>query len=568
MTAKAAPEPAGTNSSLFFGGLCGIAAWYLWPEQSGSWQQQAFAGMLAGTSVIASLKGVRCWAKDIRIRKKIMDSEHPGTDHGSAREATEQELADRGLFDPSSGNLLGFKFGRAIFSPADTPFSLYEAPPGSGKDIYFCIGNILHRSLLGYSVFAPDVKLELGPMLIAGLREMGCEVWGINPTEQFMDVCGNIELGLYQSVLDAIYSSPSSRKDAVGIVGELAKLHLPDDKADGNKKYFIGGSQRCLSIPPLLYALIDPARCTPADSFDLLNDPKHFTRNLKTIVNDLEPFVEDDRIVAFLKSEARNLLDRAEKNPENLGSFLEWATQALGPYNQAGHLADYGHKAINNIKEMCERPITAFPMTPHSHTIEFESFTSILNANLLSACKRNPKKQRVHLCCNEFLNYRFANVASDLEVIRGLGVTADFFIQSFSGLVRKYGKEAAASVNDYCDVKVYAGLNSYERAKYVSDMLSESTISAKDYSYKSSPDDVNVSTKRLGRRLMTPDEILAMPRDEAWVFVKGLRPFKVKLFHYGHVEPWSAMVADNPLEGPPLKGETFLKINYPDRNCP
>ena len=93
-------------------------------------------------------------------------------------------------------------------------------------------------------------------------------------------------------------------------------------------------------------------------------------------------------------------------------------------------------------------------------------------------------------------------------------------------------------------------------------MLSEGTIARQDYSYRAVPDEVNVSTKRMGRRLMTADEIMAMPRDQAWVFVKGMRPFKVQLKHYGHVYPWNQMVGNNPLEGAPLQGKTLLKIDY------
>ena len=555
---------AGTNTSFFLSGATAYLTWQWWPESPAFFGHQMLAWTGVAVAATAALGGAKTYAHIIRNRRALRDSREAGINHGSAREAMEAELEARGMFEPSSGNFLGFKYGRAVFAPKDAPFSLYEAPPGSGKDIYFAVGNILHRSLLGYSVFAPDVKLELGPMLIPGLKAAGVETWGINPTHQFVDRCGDVELGLYQSILDAVYSdNPETRKDAVGIAKEIAQLQLPDSPGNDKNRYFSGGARRCLPVPPLLNALIDPANCTPGATFAMLNDPNQFIRVLQTIDKELEPLVEDDRIVAFLKSEARNLLARAEKNEENFGSFLEWATQVLSPYNQAGYLADYGRAPTHNIRQMCERPITAMPMVPFSHASQFESFTSILNANLLAAAKRNPRRQRVHLCCNEFLNYRFANIGSDLEVMRGLGITADFFIQSFSGLVRKYGREAAASVNDYGDVKVYAGLNSLERARYVSDMLSEATIASRDYSYRVSPDEVNISTKQLGRRLMTADEILAMPRDQAWVFVKGLRPIKVDLRHYGHVDPWKRMVGDNPLEGPALQGATLLKITYP-----
>lgn len=554
---------AAINANFFLASTLAFFTWKYWPDASASFYQQGLASLGAGVAGISGLTGGARLIHDVKHRRALLDSREAGIDHGSAREATEAELEARGMFDAGSGTFLGFKFGRAVFTPKDAPFGLYEAPPGSGKDIYFVVGNILHRAMMGYSVFAPDVKLELAPMLLPGLKAAGVECWGINPTKAHLETCGNVELGLFQAIIDAVYSETSNgRKDAVGIAKEIAQLLLPDKQGGSNSTYFSGGARRAIPIPVLLNALVDPAECTPGAAFAMLNDPNLFTEVLQTIDKKLEPMVEDDRIVEYLKSDARNLLSRAEKNEENFGSFLEWATQVLSPYNQAGYLSDYGRAPTNNIKEMCQRPIVAMPMLPFSHVTQFESFTSILNANLLSAAKRNPRQQRIHLCCNEFLNYRFANVGSDLEVMRGLGITADFFIQSFSGLVRKYGQEAAASINDYCDVKVYAGLNSLERARYVSDMLSEGTIARQDYSYRAAPDEVNVSTKRMGRRLMTADEIMAMPRDQAWVFVKGMRPFKVQLKHYGHVYPWNQMVGNNPLEGAPLQGKTLLKIDY------
>ena len=554
---------AGLNMSLFLGGAFGLAASTYWPDAHSLWQHQVLAWALAAGSATSTARGVTLFAKDIAAQRAILKSEEPGTDHGSAREATEKEMEERGCFDPSSGSFLGFKFGRAVFGPPDAPFAMFESPPGGGKDIFLNNGNVLHRSLLGQSVFASDVKIEIAPMLVQGLEDASIETWCVNPANKHPDICGNVVLGLYQALIDAVHSENGGQKDAVGIVQQFAALHLPDEMAEGGKKYFSAGAKRALSIPPLLNALVDPTRCNPTRSNELLNDPEAFIRVLKTILTKLESVGSDKEIVAHLQGEARNLLSRAETNPENFGSFLEWATQCLLPFSRAGHLADYGQHAERNIKALCERPITLFVMTPQSHMKEFEAFASILNANLLSAIKRQGRKQRIHLSLNEFLNYKFPDIASDLEIIRGFGVTADFFIQSYNGLVRKYGKETAASVSDYCDVKVFFGLNSYERAKHVSNMLSETTIAGRDYSYRpNDPSSLNATGKRHARPLMTADEILSMPRDQAWVFIKGLRPIKVHLAHYGVVDPWKKMVSDNPHEGPPLQGKTLLKINY------
>ena len=560
------PSPAsstpGVNGSFIASGLLAAGAWYLWPGTNSDLENGLLAGMCACTSAVSAIGGIRALTKNMRVRKKLIESEAESTQHGSAREATLDEIIARGCSDPNAGAFIGLRNVQPVFVPKGAPFTLVEGPPGSGKDIHMTVGDILHHSLRGISTFAPDVKCELGPMLAGALREAGVETWCINPTGKHLDICENVEVGLYDALIKAAHSADETRKDAIGIADQIAKLHLPDKDVDKSKLYFIGGSRRLIKIVALSLAIIDPANCNPGSVLLILNDVKQLVARLRSIITHLEPLTNNDGIVADLKSEAKNLLHRFETNPENFGSFLEWATQSLAPYNQAGHLSTYGSTATHDIADLTARPITAIPMTPLSHASEFESFTSIINANLISACKHNPRKQRVHLVCNEMLNYRFTNIASDLETMRGLGMTATFYVQSFSGLVRQYGKESAASINDYCDVKIYFGINSYERAKYVSDMLSEATINSKDYSYKSAPSDVNISSKRHARRLMTPDEIMAMPHNQAWVFIKGIRPFRVDLTHYGHIAPWKDMVADNPLEGTPLSGKTLLEIEY------
>lgn len=557
--------PVGVNGSLFASGMFGMAAWYFWPDAADSWQHHAFSWTLAGTALASGLGGIRALTDEIRVRRRLIESEVPGDDHGSAREATREEIIARGCTDPSGGVFLGFFEDLPIFVPADVPFTLVEQPPGTGKDINHVTGEILHKALSGCSVFAIDIKPETAPMLTQGLKDAGVETWCINPVRKHQDVCGNVEVGLYEALIKAAHSNGERRKNAVGIAAKLAKLHLPDKQTDQSKLYFVGGSRRAIRIIALLKALVDPANCTPGAVCRLLNDVDAFVATLKAVVSELEPFVADDRIVAALKSEAKNLLNRYETNPENFGSFIEWATQALAPYNEAGYLADYGTASTHDIYELTERPITAFVMAPLSHADEFESFISILNDNLLTACKQNPREQKVHLVANEALKYRFDDIAGDLETLRGLGVTATFYIQSFNGLVRQYGKETAASVADYCDCKVYGGINSYDRAKFLSDMLSQATVASKDYSYRSAKDDVNISAKRHSRPLMSPDEIMSMPRDQVWVFLKCLRPFRVNTKHYGHIDPWKLMVGKNPMEGPPLLGPTLLEIDYPER---
>ena len=299
--------------------------------------------------------------------------------------------------------------------------------------------------------------------------------------------------------------------------------------------------------------------------FKILNDPAKFIKRLVYLRDHFEAVDQDDGLVAFVKSEAANLLHRVKKNEENFSSFLEGATQPLLPFNQGGRLSGFGAEAIKNIVEMRQKQVIVFIMSPLSHKRDFQALNSQINQDVLAACKRIPDGHPIHIVGEEALSYDYQDLTSDMETLRGLGITADFYIQSFAGLVKKMGAQAAQAIESYADVKIYAGLNSLERRKHLSDLLSEATIKKQDYSFAAVADKVNVSSKEMGRRTMTQAEIHTMDKTQAWMIVRGMHPFQLTLTHYGQVSPWSDWVAKNPILGSRLPADPLFTIQYPEK---
>ena len=550
------------NCQLFVAGLFGLGAWVLWPDHWGEWPQNMLCGVAAFVCVIGIAGGTRAMVRDYRLRQSFELSQSVSNDHGSSHESEWEDVVAQRMDDPNSGNLLGVHGGALpVFTPSKAPFSLIEMPPGIGKTTCYVVGSILHQAKLGRSICVADPKQELGPMLIPALQELGIECWAINPTGAYADTVGAVELNPYQAMLDAISSEDEIRLDAVKYAHDFAGLHLPE-RPDEKNPYFTQGSRRAIAIEILGNAVLDPANCNPTGTFLGLNDPHRFLGRLCSIKYDLDTGHDDDPLIAHLKSEAANLLHRAFKNEENFSSFLEGATQRLISFSPCGRLGGYGRTAIHNIGELRERQVALFIMAPLSHIREFSPFISLLNENLIAACKRHPTGHPVHIVAEEALNYRFNDLAGNMEVMRGLGVSMDIYVQSFAGLERQYGRETAAAIESYSDVRVYAGLNSYARAKHVSDMLSETTLRKQDYSYQAELKEIGVSSKELGRHLRKPDEILAQERGKAWVFVRGMRPMELTMVHYGQVSPWRDWVRDNPIEGTALRDEPLFHIDY------
>jgi len=564
MSVPVRAKPAPINRAAFVAALAASGAWAFWPSAYDGVLNYVAAGLCSAVALPAGLRAGLLYVRDYTLRRNLVRAEEASTDHGTARMAEWSELVARFMDDPASGNFLGlYEAALPAFAPPRNPFSLNEMPPGVGKTVNYVIPSILHQARLGKSLFIPDVKTELAPMLVAALRKLGIEVWCLNPAKAHFDLCGDTELNLYQPVLDAYHSVGAFRADTIKIALDLAELHLPEPKDADKIVYFRNGSRRCIGIAILSQAMLDSARCTPSDVFALLNDPDAFRKRLLLLRYGAEKLAPNDAIATFLKTEAANLLHRFEHNAENAAAFLEGATQTLLSFNQGGRMAGYGRTATRSIATLRKRQVVLFVMSPLSHTRDFAPVVSLLNYGVMEAAKRDPSGHPLHIVGEEALNYRFNDLASDMETMRGLKLSADFYIQSYSGLERKLGKDAAASVESYCDVKIYAGLTSYARAKHVSDMLAEATIRRQDYSFGSDATDISVSSRELARRVMTPDEILAMPRGEAWVFVRGMRPMRLTMTHYGTVTPWRDEVAANPLEGTTLAGGEAFRIVYP-----
>lgn len=549
---------AGPINRILFGAaaLLGVA-YTTWPSGE-RWQDFSFAGGCAVGSMVMLVTAAGRLVRDYRLRKNIAISQQLSEDHGSAREATPAERKAAGMDEPS--DLLGLdRKGQPVWRPRALPFSLIEMPPGVGKTICYVMPWIISRAVGGYSMVIADPKRELFVMLANGLRKLGFEVWAVNPAGGILGLEGEVELNAFQAVVDAVHGSEEERKDAVRIAADYAVILYPVNNDEKNP-YFAHGSRRVLVVAILSEALLNPAGCTPSSIYALITDPGAFMRRLVLLARQLETIDPGDKLVAFLRVEARNLLDRAKKNEENYGSFLEGASQRLLSFNQVGHLGGYGGRAFRKLSELRERQVIVFVMSPLSHTREFAPFVSLLNHNIIAACKAQPHGHRVHIVAEEALNYRFSELTSDMETLRQLNVSADFFIQGFAGLEKAYGRDAARSIEAYADVRIYAGLNSLERAKTVSDTLSDATLRKQDFSYQSDAAAVNVSTSEFSRPFMKPNEVLAMERGHAWVFVRGMHPMNLRMVHYGEVAWWRDIAAPSPISGTRLYEEPVLTV--------
>jgi type IV secretion system protein VirD4 len=158
----------------------------------------------------------------------------------------------------------------------------------------------------------------------------------------------------------------------------------------------------------------------------------------------------------------------------------------------------------------------------------------------------------------------FANIGTipdfetTISLARGRGVALWLGVQSLSQLDKSYGHANAQTIITNCSTKIALHGLDYNTAKYVSDMLGESTIVAKRHSFSFSPTGL-ISVGRHGtehrKMLLTPDEVMRLSETEAIVRTGNKYPMKLKKGYYdepAHTASTSALGEAITKDFPPL----------------
>ena len=137
----------------------------------------------------------------------------------------------------------------------------------------------------------------------------------------------------------------------------------------------------------------------------------------------------------------------------------------------------------------------------------------------------------VRFMLDEFANIGLIpNFEKLISTIRSRNISATIILQTMSQLKAIY-KENADTILGNCDTSIFLGGKEPETVKALSEELGKETID--DYNEsktRSNNDSFGQNYSKLGRDLMTRDELLRMERDQCIVQIIGKHPFKDKKY--------------------------------------
>lgn len=137
--------------------------------------------------------------------------------------------------------------------------------------------------------------------------------------------------------------------------------------------------------------------------------------------------------------------------------------------------------------------------------------------------------RHVRFILDEFPNIgKIPHFATLISVIRSRNMSVHMFAQSFSQMIKTYGKEDAETIQDCCSVLNFLGAQTTENLKVIKEMLGEETVYAETYSRAFNncgfEQSTNQNVQSHAKSLKTTAQLRRQDKDKMLCFVFGQRP--------------------------------------------
>ena len=493
-----------------------LFSWWL------SFDQQA-PDVFARSGVVAGLGGIMAGIVSLGGAALRAGQKADITTYGSARWADVSDVRRARLLG-DHGVVLGLYDNRYLRHDGQEHV-LAVAPTRSGKGVGLVVPTLM--TWPGSAVIH-DVKGENWE-LTAGWRAQFSHCLLFDPT--------NPQSARFNPLLE-IRKGPMEVRDVQNIADILVDPEGARERRDHWEK-----TAHALLVGAILHVLYAEEEKTIARVASFLADPsRSIARVLKIMLTTNHLGTDETPMVhPVVASVARELLNKAENERSGVVStamsFLSLYRDPVIAANTAG--SDWRIADLVS----AERPVSLYLVVPPSDISRTRPLVRLILNQIgrrltesLDSVDGQPQRRELLLMLDEFPALgRLDFFETALAFLAGYGVRAFLVAQSLHQIDKAYGPNHA--ILDNCHVRIAFAPNDERTAKRLSDALGTATelraqrnLSGKRLSAWLSH--TSISEQETPRPLLTPGEILQLPKDDALIFVSGSPPIRAKKLQY------------------------------------
>ena len=138
----------------------------------------------------------------------------------------------------------------------------------------------------------------------------------------------------------------------------------------------------------------------------------------------------------------------------------------------------------------------------------------------------------VHFVMDEFANVSLPDDFEKLlSVMRSRNIFVSIIIQNLSQIKALFEKQWESIVGN-CDEFLYLGGNEQSTFKYISELIGKASINTDTHGYsKGRNGNYSTNYQKLGRELLTPDEVGRLDNKYSLLFIRGEKPIKDRKYN-------------------------------------
>lgn len=445
------------------------------------------------------------------------------TTYGSARWADASDVAGSGL-RATDGVVLGL-YDKRYLRHEGPEHVMVVAPTRSGKGVGLVVPTLLSWT---ESAVIHDVKGE-NWQLTSGWRSKFSHCLLFDPTNP---------LSARFNPLLEVRKGPMEVRDVQNIADILVDPDGALERRDHWEK-----TAHALLVGAILHVLYAEQEKTLARVATFLSDPSRSILRTLRVMQITNHLGTDDhpKVHPAVASIARELLNKSENERSGVVST---AMSYLSLYRDPVIAATTAGSDWRIADLMtAEHPISLYLVVPPSDISRTRPLVRLILNQIgrrltesLEHVDGAPRRHKLLLMLDEFPALgRLDFFETSLAFLAGYGVRAFLVAQSLHQLDKAYGPNHA--ILDNCHVRVAFAPNDERTAKRLSDALGTATelrllqnLSGRRTAMWLS--NMSVSKQETPRPLLTPGEVLQLPRDDALVLVSGAPPIRAKKLRY------------------------------------
>lgn len=434
----------------------------------------------------------------------------PSTHFGSARFARNREIKKAGLLN-REGLILGRCKGE-VLRYSGPGHLLTFAPTRSGKGAGGVIPNLLDYK---GSAFVIDMKGE--NFAVTGrFRKTVGRVVTVAP---FSD---DVPSGGYNP-LDFIRVGTAHEVADASLLADLIVCPVDQDT------YFDQEARLLISALILYVNSAYPDACRNlGEVSDLLHkDELQFEEHIAGMMGCDHKAVRQ-RIAAF-----------SQKEPKERSHVVSTAQSHLAVWSTEHPLHNSTQKSDFKFEDLKKKPITIYVIVPPEYMHFYRAFLRVMTGLAVASMSRSIKKadqSTVFFLDEVAVLGEMPILENSIGYLAGYGVQLWFFFQDLDQLRQIYKKWRSMLAN--CAVKQAFNVADMKTASEVSAMLGTKTIHYQSQSRAMMPIlgvpklGAQSSEQQGARAVLTPDEVVNMPKNHQLIFVQGCRPVLAEKLRY------------------------------------